>query len=74
MPGTARTPDLTDASRTRALVQGVESLIAKLADPDARMPLDLIDRYERALAAGHRSNLLRLSAIEDRCLAQREAD
>lgn len=59
---------------TESLVRGLEVLVGRLADPDRPLPLDLLDRYERALAVGHRSNLLRLSVIEERVLARPEVD
>lgn len=60
------------AADTRAteLIRGVEVLVGKLADPTLRMDLAELDRYERAIAAGHRSNLLRLSLIEERLLGR----
>lgn len=61
-----------DTSRAASLIRGLEVLISRLADP--ALPLDLaqLGRYERALAEGHRSNLLRLSVVEERALAQPE--
>lgn len=57
----AQSPD-----RAADLVREVEGLVAELADPELDIGLPLIQRLERALHLGHRSNLLRLTAISDR--------
>ena len=49
-----------------ALVREVEATIGQLADPDLDIALPTIQRLERALHLGHKSNLLRLTAISDR--------
>lgn len=67
-PGSVAAAD----SRATQLIRGIESLIGKLADPDLPVDLRELGRYERALHEGHRSNLLRLSVVEERCLAQPE--
>jgi hypothetical protein len=54
---------------TESLIRGLEVLVGRQADPDRPMPLGVLGRYERALAQGHRSNLLRLAVIEERVLA-----
>jgi hypothetical protein len=55
-----------------SLLRGLEVLVERLANPALPLPLDLLSRYERALVDGHRSNLLRLTVIEERLLAQPE--
>lgn len=55
-------------NRADNLVHGVEVLIHKLSRMDLAVPLDIMERYERALHYGHTSNLLRLSRIEQRVL------
>ena len=55
-------------NRADSLVHGVEVLIHKLSRMDLALPLDIMERYERALHYGHTSNLLRLSKIEQRVL------
>lgn len=57
-------------SRAASLIRGIEVLIGRLADPDLPVSLIELERYERALHEGHRSNLLRLSVVEERLLAQ----
>jgi hypothetical protein len=63
---------VSDRAHAESQIRGLEVLIGRLADPDVELPLDLMSRYERALTEGHRSNLLRLSVIDERVLAQPE--
>lgn len=53
-------PTLAPESLAESLVRGVETLIAKLSDPSTPMPLELLERYQRALMRGHVANLVRL--------------
>lgn len=62
--GTATPP--TQALRAEQLVYVVEVNLRKLADPGLDLPLDLIDRVERALHNGHLANVLRIDSIVTR--------
>jgi hypothetical protein len=49
--------------RVESMIAGVEVLTRRLA-AEEHLPLDLLDRYERAVHDAHVANLLRLSALE----------
>lgn len=57
-------------SRAEALVTSVEATIAELSDPSMEVPLTVIQRLERALELGHRSNLLRISAVSESAMGK----
>lgn len=50
------------------LVNAVEKLIGYLCHQELPMALDVMERFERAIHAGHVANLLRLSRIEEAAL------
>ena len=50
--------------RAESLVRGLEVMMAKFTELDV-VPLDLLDRFERALVRAHAANLLRLPAYTD---------
>ena len=53
-------------TRAEHLVREVETLLGELAEPTLEVPLPVIDRLEHALQAAHRTNLLRIDALEQR--------
>jgi len=65
---------LAAANRVRAadIVAGIEALMGKLANLPA-VPLDVLDRYERAIVNAHAGNLLRLGDYADVSLVEPEA-
>jgi hypothetical protein len=64
---------LAAANRMRAteLVEGIEALMCKLNAVPA-VPLDVLDRFERAIVAAHAANLLRLGEYADVSLMEQE--
>lgn len=55
--------------RQEQLVRVVEVTLAKLADPALELPLDLLERLQRALVASHEANVTRLLAMSVRARA-----
>lgn len=58
---------LTETERIESLVHGVEVLVRKVAALET-IPLNLLDRYERAIMVAHVDNLLRISRVSDTAL------
>ena len=75
-PAPVLTPRSHDPKVRRAdeLVNAVEKLIGHLCKQELPMPLDVMERFERALHAGHVANLLRLARIEERALMPAEEE